>query len=94
MDLRDHLPNARVARWARHQVAGSRCSETPQVAYGFEAFQEALPRCRAFQATAVPQAVARGHVAALDGLGRLAAGAVEPRPDVVSARHVVATALM
>ena len=54
----------------------------PRVPHRFIAFQEALPRRGAFQATTVPQSVACRHVTPLDSLGRLTMGAVQARPNV------------
>ena len=92
MDRRHNLPNARMGRWATHQVAGTRPPASPQVAHRFEAFQKALPRLGPLQSSAIAQSVAHGHVAAFDSFGRLATYSVQPRPDVLSAGQVVATA--
>ena len=86
MDLRNHLPNARMACGATHEVARSWCSAAAQMAHCFVAFREPLPRLGALQATAVAQSVACRHVAAFDGFGRLAVCSVQARPDVDSPR--------
>jgi hypothetical protein len=78
MDLRNYRPDAGMRDWARYQVASSRCSETPQVAYGFEAFQEALSCFGTFQATTVPQSIACRHVTPLDRFGRLTLARCKP----------------
>jgi len=54
--------------------------------YRFEAIQKALPGLSPLQATAIAQSLAHGHVAAFDRFGRLAAGSMQPRSDVLSAR--------
>jgi len=86
VDDSDDLPDARVERWATHQVAGTGRPASPQVAHRFETFQEALTRRSLFQATAVAQAIAHRYVTALDGLGRFTSCAVQTCPDVLGAR--------
>jgi hypothetical protein len=69
MDDSDHVPDACVLRWARHQVASTWAASPPELAQRFVAFQEALPSLRRLQTTAVAQPIACGHVAPLDGFG-------------------------
>src|SRR5918911_1063442 len=85
MDSSDHLPNPQMDGRAAHQVPGSRCPRSSDMAYRFEALQEPLSRFSPLQATTVPQSIACRHVATLDGLGRLPTCAVQARPDVESA---------
>src|SRR5919202_5122235 len=83
---------------AAHQVPGSRCPRSSDMAYRFEALQEPLSRFSPLQATTVPQSIACRHVATLDGLGRLPTYSVQARPDVDSAwtrgRHGFAVRLL
>ena len=86
MDNSDHLSNVRMRSWATHQVAGSRPPTSPHMTHRLEALQEPLPGLGSLQPPAIPQPIACRHVAALDGFGRLAMRAVQPRPDVKGAR--------
>src|SRR5947208_418397 len=54
------------------------------MAHGFEPFQKALRRLSPFQAAAIAQSIAHGHMTAFDGFGRLATGSMEPCSDVLS----------
>ena len=86
MDHRHDFPHTRVRCWATHQVAGTRCSAAAEVTHRFEAFQKSLPCLSPLQPTAVAQPITHWHMTALNGFGRLTACAVQPCPDVVSAR--------
>ncbi len=66
LDGNGDLPDTGVGCWARHELPGTRSAASPQVAHCFEAFQEALPRLRALQSTAVPEPIPSGHMTALD----------------------------
>jgi hypothetical protein len=86
MDGNHHLPNAHVDCWATHQVTGARCTSAAQMAYGFEALQEPLPRLGALQATTVAQPVPCWHVSPLNGFGRLTTDAMQARANVEGTR--------
>jgi hypothetical protein len=82
------FPHTRVRCWATHQVAGSGCSAPPQVTHCLETFQKSLPCLSPRQPSAVAQPITHWHMTALNCFGRLPACAVQPCPDVVSARAV------
>ena len=85
VDRRHNLPNARVTRWARDEVAGTGRPASPQLTHCFEALQKALPCLGPLQSTAAAQSVAHGHMAAFDGLGRVPDGPMQPGSDVSGA---------
>ena len=56
------------------------------MAHHFKAFQKALPGRGPLQSTTVAQSIAHRHMTAFDRFGRLAAYAMQPRPNVLCAR--------
>jgi hypothetical protein len=76
------VPDSDMRYWAGYQVAGSRCSTPPQVAYRLEALQKPLARLSPFQSTTVPQPIAGRHMTPLHRLGRFTTRTVQARSDV------------